>query len=275
MPVFVSPESAELKTVSDWLRGKRQPTPERYLQAMAILELLWRQTIPGLSLRVVHDEPEQLPERSTRAAMGLFAALWENPTAQTWFADHIRNAVVHSKAGADAIVVTGDSIHFYEAKNPVEDIGARLFDQLSSKQKHDLTLLFAGRDARQEFAAFLNSERVTRPDEERFWALYEHASKRLHADVFELWVAKPTEVGPADAVTGASNGEWSNELNARRVDLIDKDIQGAITPEERVELAELQRRAAAYRDRIAPLPVEGARRLHEQLLQRRRKQEGS
>ena len=37
--------------------------------------------------------------------------------------------------------------------------------------------------------------------------------------------------------------------------------------EERVELAVLQRKAVAYRDRVAPLPIEGARRLHKQLLE--------
>ena len=49
--------------------GQRQPTPERYMRGMAFLELLWQQTVPGLSFKVVHDEPEQLPGKSTRTAM--------------------------------------------------------------------------------------------------------------------------------------------------------------------------------------------------------------
>ena len=59
------------------------------------------------------------------------------------------------------------------------------------------------------------------------------------------------------------------------IELIDKDIQGNTTAEERVELAELQRQAVAYRDRVAPLPIEGAKRLHQQLLDMNRQREGS
>ena len=57
--------------------------------------------------------------------------------------------------------------------------------------------------------------------------------------------------------------------------IIDKDIQGNITTEERVELAELQRKAVACRDRVAPLPIEGARRLHQHLVEMKRRREGS
>ena len=71
------------------------------------------------------------------------------------------------------------------------------------------------------------------------------------------------------------NQDWSDELNERRIDLIDKDIAGSITIEERAELAELQRKAVAYRDRVAPLPIEDARRLHQELLNLKRQREGS
>ena len=74
---------------------------------------------------------------------------------------------------------------------------------------------------------------------------------------------------------GPNDGDWSDELNERRIELIDKDIQGNITSQERAELAELQSKAVAYRDRVAPLPIEGARRLHQQLLEMKRQREGS
>src|SRR5437868_13535567 len=112
MPVFISPKSSEFHSVFDWLRGQRQPTPEVYMRGMTLLELLWRQTIPGLSFKVVYDQPEQLPGKSTRIAMAVFDALQQNPSAQKWFVKHIRNAVVHSASAADAIAVIGDSIHF-------------------------------------------------------------------------------------------------------------------------------------------------------------------
>jgi hypothetical protein len=72
--------------------------------------------------------------------------------------------------------------------------------------------------------------------------------------------------------TGSSTppGEWNETRNARRSTLIDKEIEGELTPAERVELDLLQKKAVAYRDRVAPLPIEGARKLHEQLLARKR-----
>ena len=151
------------------LHGHHQPTPERYMRGMAFLELLWQQTVPGLSFKVVHDEPEQLPGKSTRTAMALFAALQQHPGAQKWFIKHIRNVVVHSAAAADAIAVVGDSIHFYQANEPSEDLGTQLFDRLTETQKQDFAQLYAGRDARQEFAAFVNSH----PDEDHLRGLSE------------------------------------------------------------------------------------------------------
>jgi SIR2-like domain len=83
------------------------------------------------------------------------------------------------------------------------------------------------------------------------------------------------EVDQTASVDGPNDGAWSDELNERRIELIDKDIQGNIATGERAELAELQRKAVAYRDRVAPLPIEAARRLHQQLLEMKRQQEGS
>lgn len=64
--------------------------------------------------------------------------------------------------------------------------------------------------------------------------------------------------------------EWSEEKNTRRCDLIDKEIAGTLTDAEQAELAHLQRQAETYFDKVAPPPLEGARRLHQQLLQKRR-----
>ncbi len=157
MPVFITPKSSEFQSVLDWLRGQRQPTPELYMRGMTVLELLWRQTVPGLSFKVVYDEPEQLPGKSTRIAMTMFEALQQDRSAQEWFVKHIRNAVVHSASAADAIVVMGDSIHFYEVKTVSEDLGKRLFDRLTSTQQQDLAQLYAGRDAREKFAVLVTS----------------------------------------------------------------------------------------------------------------------
>lgn len=72
------------------------------------------------------------------------------------------------------------------------------------------------------------------------------------------------------ADSSAPQGEWNETKNVRRCALIDKEIDGMLTPAERIELELLQRQAVAYRDCVAPLPIEGARKLHEQLLARER-----
>ena len=274
MPVFVSHESDEIQSIFDWLHGQRQPTPDRYLRDMTFLELLWQQTVPGLSFRVVHDEPERLPGKLTWIAMAVFAELPQNPLAHTWFVRHIRNAVVHCTEGADAIAVVGDSIHFYQAKDLPKDLGTRLFDRLTLRQKQDFAELFAGRDPRQEFAAFVNSRGIIHPDEDHVRGLYKRIGQFLHAHSFTTVLTKAVEADQSGSGGGQNDDDWSDEFNDRRVELIDKDIEGNITMEERVELAVLQRKAVAYRDRVAPLPIEGARRLHQQLLEIKRQQEG-
>jgi nucleoside phosphorylase len=83
------------------------------------------------------------------------------------------------------------------------------------------------------------------------------------------------DLDQAASGNGPNEADWSEELNERRIELIDKAIQGNTTEAERAELAELQRRAVAYRDREAPLPIEAARRLHQHLLETKRQREGS
>lgn len=60
--------------------------------------------------------------------------------------------------------------------------------------------------------------------------------------------------------------EWSEAKNARRCELIDRKIQESITPDEEAELDSLQQALRDYLDRVAPLPLEGAKRLHAKLL---------
>jgi hypothetical protein len=60
---------------------------------------------------------------------------------------------------------------------------------------------------------------------------------------------------------------WSDALNQRRFALIDKEIQGSLSPAENVELAGLTRIMRDHVDSEANLPLEGARALHRKLLQ--------
>ncbi len=73
------------------------------------------------------------------------------------------------------------------------------------------------------------------------------------------WVLPP---GPA------SNGDeaWTEAKNQRRCELIDRKFAGGLTPPELVELAQLQEEMLRHRQRVAPLPLEDARRMHQDLL---------
>jgi len=54
----------------------------------------------------------------------------------------------------------------------------------------------------------------------------------------------------------------------RRGHLIDKELSGTMLPHEEVELRQLDRMLRAYRHKVAPLPIEAARKLHRSLLAR-------
>jgi hypothetical protein len=71
----------------------------------------------------------------------------------------------------------------------------------------------------------------------------------------------------------SGQGEWSDRKNARRCDLIDKEIAGTITPGERRELEDLQSQLRCHLDEVAPFDLEGARKIHQQLLQKKRESE--
>ncbi len=62
--------------------------------------------------------------------------------------------------------------------------------------------------------------------------------------------------------------EWSDAKNARRCELIDRKIQNTISTEESAELDKLQEALRAFLDRVAPLPMEGAKKLHAELMRR-------
>lgn len=53
--------------------------------------------------------------------------------------------------------------------------------------------------------------------------------------------------------------DWTDEKNARRCKLIDKEIYSSITQPEQIELDSLQQQVWAYRQMMAPLDIEGAR----------------
>ncbi len=60
--------------------------------------------------------------------------------------------------------------------------------------------------------------------------------------------------------------EWNAELNRRRFELIDGDIQGTLSRVEQLELAGLTQLMREHLDSEVNLPLEGARKLHHLLV---------
>jgi hypothetical protein len=87
-----------------------------------------------------------------------------------------------------------------------------------------------------------------------------------HGSVVELNGRAVACVVPLPAPNGEAAGEWGDEQNERRCDLIDKEIAGTLTPEEAVELYSLQQAMLRHRHRVAPLPLGAAWKLHQELL---------
>ncbi|MCI0641510.1 MAG: hypothetical protein L0Y72_12470 [Gemmataceae bacterium] len=76
-------------------------------------------------------------------------------------------------------------------------------------------------------------------------------------------------VAGVDANCNGDDGPWTKTKNDRRCDLIDRKHGGVkLTPAEAFELAQLQAQMLRYRQRVAPLPLEEARQLHQELLEK-------
>lgn len=68
---------------------------------------------------------------------------------------------------------------------------------------------------------------------------------------------------------------WTATKNARRFYLIDREIAESLTTEEANELEMLTRQMRSHVNAVAPLPMQAARKLHQELLEKAaRTQEG-
>ena len=88
-----------------------------------------------------------------------------------------------------------------------------------------------------------------------------------------VYSGQETEVKNRSPRQSPANSGWTKARNSRRVELIDRQIEGSLSPEERVELDFLQQQFRAFRQQDAPLPIEKARELHGELLEKKRRQE--
>jgi hypothetical protein len=108
------------------------------------------------------------------------------------------------------------------------------------------------------------------------------AAQRLSAQELDNLVSRllslrdqrtgPSQPRADDAVANGENGPtsrratWTHEKNARRCALIDREIDSGLTSEHAKELEALQREMLQHRREVAPLPLEDARQLHQELL---------
>ena len=74
-------------------------------------------------------------------------------------------------------------------------------------------------------------------------------------------------LGCAATQQGVDGGKWDSKLNQRRFTLIDKEIQGVLTPAESIELAGLTRIMREHVESETNLPMEGTKELHRKLLE--------
>lgn len=81
-----------------------------------------------------------------------------------------------------------------------------------------------------------------------------------HGAVLELFAQVATGYGAAEAA------DWDEESNRRRCQLIDRDIQGSLSPIEQLELANLTQQMRKHVDNEVHFPMEGARQVHRYLL---------
>jgi hypothetical protein len=82
-------------------------------------------------------------------------------------------------------------------------------------------------------------------------------------------VIRPSTAGSRSEASEPSDStqtlRWTDEQNARRCSLIEKDVRGTIAPAEARELEDLQDQLRRYRRHFAPLPLAQTRQMVEEL----------
>lgn len=78
-----------------------------------------------------------------------------------------------------------------------------------------------------------------------------------------------------EPASSSKRSEWTADLNKRRFELIDGDIQGTLTREERLELVGLTQIMREHVDSEINLPFSGAQKLHRYLTELGSEEAGS
>lgn len=86
-------------------------------------------------------------------------------------------------------------------------------------------------------------------------------------------VARVTPMGDGNGSVEDA-GPWTDAKAARRSFLVDRKIDGTLTPEEGMELAALQKHMIRERQRLAPVPLAELRQLHQEPLTKAQRHTG-
>lgn len=78
--------------------------------------------------------------------------------------------------------------------------------------------------------------------------------------------------GARRTLLSEDDGEWNETKNQRRVELIDKSIQGELSAEESFEFVRLTEQMRAVVETEASVPLAGANELHKRLLKNAQEQ---
>jgi DNA-binding transcriptional regulator YiaG len=122
----------------------------------------------------------------------------------------------------------------------------------------------------------------TRPRQEQLAALVAVCGIGKREAARRLDLLKGEEAGKRSGVTGDAAGDsgkargngWNETKNARRCELIDKEIVGSLSVAEQAELNQLQAEMLDHRRRVAPLPLDDLRELHRQLMEKAEQEGG-
>ncbi|MBX9791958.1 MAG: hypothetical protein K2Y37_23795 [Pirellulales bacterium] len=223
----------------------------------------WRKVFGDASEYSIVFDSVRLPQAGTRAAARVLLLTTHSRRFGGWLKSHIRNAVVHGVERSDILSFDDRVIHFFEAKRVPSDqlhsSSKRLYQRLQESLKGDLERSFDRKqDAEIAFSHFLSW--VAAPPEAEAFPADSNASDFA---AFAEWLARQRSAG----VSSVSDllDVWSDELNRRRCELIDKEIDFHLSEDEKAELDDLQERMLRHRKRVAPLPMAATDRLYEEL----------
>jgi len=114
---------------------------------------------------------------------------------------------------------------------------------------------------------FSNASAGLRPDAD--WPEFRQTMMRAFVAMLRESGASADEVMlllQSECSSGEVETSWTEDLNGRRLELIDKLIQKTLSVSEAAELERLTRLLRSHFDQEMFVPLEGARRLHARLL---------